>query len=348
MLNNVTPMSGYIFSGWYASCDGGEKLIAGNVTNLATADCVDATNPNSLTLTLVGKVEISSTLRQVGGGDRSGTSTFLTIPNTQRQNITSITFIGTKLAPSDCYDNSQPTNVGTNTDATAYFAVLGCATDDENKQILIGQNGGVRANPSSSELFASMYSAPIITGLKEHTTNWQNVTNMSGVFSGFAQNNTSTISYTLPEFPDFFGSAATDMSSMFWNFAKGATKLETLTFSQFPKGFGSVADRMSMFTSVAEGVTSLVSLNFSDLPAGFGSRASSNSVSFANFAKDTPNGLNSSFIWHETSIGSVSGTFTGMNWGINGKILVPTQAMKTKLTTGTGIKSADRIVVIGS
>jgi hypothetical protein len=275
---------------------------------LTIDNCVDVTKaPYELQLT--AKIEDGATLVSVGseteGSENSEISTFLGIGGTERQYITSIEFQST--VPASCtYGN--PISVGT--DSTS---VMACVSEDKT-EILIGQNGGVKANPDSSLLFAHLYAAPTITGLKEHTTAWHNVINMESMFDSFASGNTSITELALPEFPDYFGAGAAMFRNMFASVASGATNLTSLTMPDLPKGFCTL------------------NLYHED----YGTR---NGLFFS-FGSGTI-GLTAPFTWNEANIAHHNsmeppgrfGLFSGMVWGPNGKILVTTKLLYDQLNS---------------
>jgi uncharacterized repeat protein (TIGR02543 family) len=206
---------------------------------------------------------------------------FLEIENTVRADITEITFTDAKpaICPAD-YANG-PIDAGHN----ATGDVLACTSSDY-KRILIGQDGGVRANPISDYLFTDLFSAPQINGLADKTRDWDKVIYMYDMFMNFGKG-ADVEEVKLPDFPKDFGRNATDLGKFFMSYAEGSTA-QTITLPKLPDGFGSGVGTslVSMFYFFGKD-TVAKKITLPEFPVGFGQEAETTSDMFHGFMKNS-------------------------------------------------------------
>ena len=139
--------------------------------------------------------------------------------------IESLVFVDSKEVPSGAYD--MDVSAQDNGEVVMWWLD---EDSDGKKEVYVGQDGGVIANPNSSYLFYDLDSLELLdlTHLDTHY-----VTNMSNMFK-----------YTSAPVIDVSGfdtSNVTTMNSMFWGLG-GATKLDVSTFNT-----SKVTDMASMF-----------------------------------------------------------------------------------------------------
>jgi hypothetical protein len=231
---------------------------------------------------------------------------FLGLPNVQRKNITSITFSNNK--PTKCTSPyaGSPIDVGANKKKE----VMACVSSDKTK-VLIGEDGGVRANPNSQYLFYNLEKAPPLNGFADKTRSWDQATNLKSLFQDYGKNSTAD-SIGIPEFPGELGFGEKEygppvrdinMSHIFDGFGQNAKNAKTITLPKFLKNgyqmydsdyrcFGCRATDMSyMFANFAKNAISVKTVTLPEFPdfdsefGGFGRNATNLSHMFESFGE---------------------------------------------------------------
>ena len=243
---------GYMFNGWYNNSSYTTQLTTSNkfntdgatFTNIATEGTEAYVYARWTDVYLKAETTGTSTVK---------TSAFLGTSIT-RDKIKAISFTnsisGHTVDNSTCFDVSSVANSG---------AVLMWVTKDSNNYytVVIGQNGGVRANPDSSHLFeyigysmtatitltnlntsattnmAYLFAGCVnVTSLNVSTFNTSNVTTMQRMFAGYPSDNvqvTMNLS-TLTGLTNFNTSNCTYMGGMFMN-QGGLTDIDLSSFN---------------------------------------------------------------------------------------------------------------------
>ncbi len=245
LANNGFIKNGYMFNKWAKGSTSGTKYSAG-----ASYTARLAYNSSSFEVTMYAIWQ--DVYLRTSEASTDGTEAKFLYTTIERRKIKSVTFAnsiaGHTVDGTTCFDVSSISN--------SKQVLLWITNTDENGyvDIVIGQNGGVKANPNSYQLFSYVGYTPSTFTIDFTNFDTSSVTNMNNMFSYCGY--TAMTSLDLGD--NFDTSSVTTMYGMFYCCGKAMTSIDL--GEKFDTS--NVTDMHSMFVSC--GRTAMTSLDLGD------------------------------------------------------------------------------------